>query len=97
MLTRRCVACGHEAAPIDLLNGHCPACSCDFDVRPPRTYAEMEGFEPVAAWIPAPFADVPPLRPTADRGRLRRRWMVFVLGVVASVAGLLVVISSAGM
>lgn len=89
------MACGHDTTPLDQLNGLCPACTCDFDDRPPRTYAEMEGFEPVAIWIPMPFADVPPLRRSAERGRLRRRWAIFGLGVATSVAGLLVVISAA--
>lgn len=88
MLMRRCVACGRGVAPLDLLEQACPDCGCDFDVRPPMTYAEMEGFEPVAQWITIPVhATVDP--PGPDRASLRRRWAIF--GVLMA-AGLLTVV-----
>lgn len=88
MLTRRCVACGRGVVPLDLLEDACPDCGCDFDDRPPMTYAEMEGFEPVAEWIAIPMAP-PAASPGPGRAGLRYRWAIF--GVVMA-AGLLAVI-----
>lgn len=88
MLTRRCVACGHDVMPLDVLNGGCPDCACDFEIRPPRTYAEMEGFEAVATWIPMPFAEMDEPAQSVDRGRLRRRWLIFLAGVAGTIVSL---------
>ena len=82
MLTRRCVACGRGVAPLDLLEEACPDCGCDFDLRPPMSYAEMEGFEPVAEWIAIPVhAAINPAGP--DRAGLRRRCAIFGLLIAA--------------
>lgn len=43
---RQCVACGYSGRFVDRENQtHCPRCACDFAVRPPKSYAEMEGLD----------------------------------------------------
>jgi hypothetical protein len=41
-LCRRCMQCGRELSPVATPE-RCVGCGCDFDERPPRSYAEMEG------------------------------------------------------
>ncbi len=47
---RRCVQCGYDDEPFQtegpLSWYFCDACGCDLYVRPPRSYAEMEGLVP---------------------------------------------------
>jgi hypothetical protein len=49
---RRCCSCGYGGHFAQLKPeaarrraAHCPRCGCDFATRPPRSYAEMEGFD----------------------------------------------------
>ena len=50
MSRRRCVACGYTGTLLrlrsaaSLAQSSCPACGQDFYERPPRSYAELEGF-----------------------------------------------------
>jgi len=48
IMHRRCVGCGlrAESSTTDGLTlGLCPRCGVDWSERPPRSYAELEGFE----------------------------------------------------
>jgi len=73
LLQRRCVACGHDGD--DIRSGdhtHCPACNCDLHLRPPRSYAEMEGL------VGQPLTIDAPRRRAARDPRLARRWVIFL-------------------
>lgn len=62
MLTKACLGCGYRGPALQP-TGHgralrCPGCGADLYSRPPRSYAELEGFvpisdEPVARYGPA--------------------------------------------
>jgi hypothetical protein len=41
-LCRRCMQCG-QMQPASRAPATCVTCGCDFQQRPPRSYAEMEG------------------------------------------------------
>lgn len=48
MTQQRCVGCGLRAVagnPVGTPRGACPRCGIDWLERPPRSYAELEGFE----------------------------------------------------
>ncbi len=50
--TRICRACGYGGRELQrrhLTQYFCPRCGCDLYARPPRSYAEMEGFAPAPA------------------------------------------------
>ncbi len=83
---RQCVACGYSGRFVDRTNQpHCPRCSCDFAVRPPRSYAEMEGLgEPEMASNRRSRAGVA-TEPQRE-WRLVERWLVFLF--VASVVAI---------
>lgn len=74
LFTRRCVACG---TPVDSSTPHCEECGCDFDERPPRSYAEMEGL------VGSPLhhdldRDERPHDAHARPARLIERWLLFI-------------------
>src|SRR5262245_34628423 len=78
LLARRCVSCGYDGA---LLRGgqaaRCPRCACDLQLRPPRSYAEMEGL------VGHPIAVHPSVASgsganAAPRESLLTRWLVFL-------------------
>jgi len=77
MFVRRCVVCGYDGS---LLNGpyveRCPRCGCDLRVRPPRSYAEMEGF------LGPPVALEPRNNPVLSQERLIQRWLAFLFMVL---------------
>lgn len=90
---RRCLACGYSgrfaqasAHDIQAHGGHCPRCGCDFTLRPPRSYAEMEGLDTLAD----------PRHSTIDpatlESRMIERWLVFLFAMVVALvaAGVLV-------
>lgn len=102
LLVRRCLACGVPVARTALLGERCRRCGCDFRERPPRTYAEMEGFaedvddaallaidvHPSAEWS---FDD-----PIARRRRrIVGRWIAFglIVALLAVVAARLLEVS----
>jgi len=77
----RCVRCGLviRTAGLDA----CPRCSTDFDERPPRSYADMEGLLEGAE---------PPVvlkRPAWQERRIVERWLV--VGFVAAVGVVVIV------
>jgi hypothetical protein len=79
VLQRRCLGCGYGGEQVER-DAACPRCGCDFTIRPPRSYAEMEGF----VGDPMP---IEPVDSTASRDRLLGRWALFVafsLGLLLS-------------
>ncbi|MFG0257572.1 MAG: hypothetical protein ACF8GE_06690 [Phycisphaerales bacterium JB043] len=48
---RVCLSCGYDGQPIqehlEAIDFLCPMCDEDLYARPPRSYAEMEGLDPV--------------------------------------------------
>ncbi|MFZ9881422.1 MAG: hypothetical protein ACO3QC_08485 [Phycisphaerales bacterium] len=87
---RQCVACGYSGRFVDrAAQESCPRCQCDFTVRPPMSYAEMEGFE--ASDLEA--ARARRLRtldtPAATEWRLVDRWLAFLFAV--AVVGIAVI------
>ena len=107
MLARRCVACGQAVPATGSLLPACLACGCDFHERPPRSYAEMEGLVPLVEMEPAAASlldrsptDVGGHEPKDDRGdlnvaRVRRRWAIVVLAMIAVATTLLVLVTHA--
>src|SRR5690554_2524643 len=79
VLERRCLSCGHSDDRIDF-DPFCPRCGCDFTLRPPRSYAEMEGL--------IPPGDPRNITTAAHQGdRLYDRWALFAafsLGLLLS-------------
>jgi hypothetical protein len=75
---RQCVACGYSGRFVDRVNQpECPRCGCDFAIRPPKSYAEMEGIdqlEPSMSRAVREGAFEPPQR----EWRLVERWLVFL-------------------
>lgn len=67
-LLRRCVGCGLTIR--DSEAGACPRCSVDFEERPPRSYAEMEGL------LESDERPVVLKRPAWQERRLVERWLV---------------------
>lgn len=97
-----CLACGHRGRHLQgekgLITFQCPNCGADLYSRPPRSYAELEGFvAPVVRRIAV--SDLPRRQisaPIRRRARLLERVLVWsialTVGVIASagiVAGLL--------
>ncbi len=77
-----CVCCGlnlRGAAGDD----SCPRCGTDFEARPPRSYAEMEGL------MDAEEPPVPLRRPAWRERQLVERWLAFAF--VAALVGVVVV------
>jgi hypothetical protein len=92
---RQCVACGYSGRFVDRVNqAACPRCSCDFAVRPPKSYAEMEGIdelEPRLARATRAGAFDPPQR----EWRLVERWLVFLFVMsVLVISGLALAIAA---
>jgi predicted RNA-binding Zn-ribbon protein involved in translation (DUF1610 family) len=97
---KMCLSCGYRGRILQgergLITFQCPSCGCDLYARPPRSYAELEGFvvpepaRPPALTIPTP----PPSR--AARGRTRRgvilerllAWSIAVILAIAIFGGL---------
>jgi len=83
LFVRRCLACGYDGILLQGGNAECcELCGCDFIVRPPRSYAEMEGFgdRPISV-------DLPPVG-----GRYRvglERWLTFAALVLTGLGLLL--------
>jgi hypothetical protein len=86
LLAPRCVRCGYDGS---LLRGgvarRCPKCGCDFNKRPMRSYAEMEGLlsEPdIADEVDV----IEPGRPPRE-DKVIHRWLAFLffamMGLVA--------------
>ncbi|MFM7051649.1 MAG: hypothetical protein ACKOYN_05895 [Planctomycetota bacterium] len=86
---RHCVACGYSGRFVDRpAQESCPRCQCDFSVRPPMSYAEMEGFEPQDLEARARrrrMLDTP----AATEWRLVERWIAFLFAI--AVVGVAVV------
>ena len=107
MLARRCVACGCAVPASGSMLPSCLACGCDFQDRPPRSYAEMEGLVPVievdrsaATALERRPADESTDASVDDGGRravarMRRRWAVVVLLMTLAAAALLALAAQA--
>ena len=75
---RRCMACGYDGPGLRASQStHCALCGCDLSARPPRSYAELEGF--VELWV-----EEAPVQVGLDpqRTRLFQRWVAFLLFAV---------------
>lgn len=89
---RRCMACGYDGPGIKVTHStHCALCGCDLTKRPPRSYAELEGFVELWPQEPLPVAHVDP-----TRARIATRWLVFLF-VVSCVLGALGYLTFAAM
>ena len=91
---RQCVACGYSGLFVDRANqSHCPRCSCDFAVRPPKSYAEMEGLEDPGSR--RSLARARAFNDPPREWRLVERWLVFIfLLSVAAVSMLAIAIAT---
>lgn len=76
---RCCLICGYDGPELqgDTAEGtyRCPACDADLYARPPRSYAELEGF----------IAGPPAAKPSEDRVtevKVRRHWAIAALTTV---------------
>ncbi len=58
----------------------CPGCGCDFAVRPPRSYAEMEGLESLDP------SSAPGNDPRTVESSFVERWLLFGCAVVIALA-----------
>lgn len=95
---KMCLACGHRGRHLQgekgLITFQCPNCGADLYSRPPRSYAELEGFvAPVTRRIAVSNPPRPLLpAPVKRRARLLERLLVWsialTLGVITS-AGIL--------
>jgi hypothetical protein len=75
LLVRRCMSCGYDGPAIRAPHAtHCALCNCDLIIRPPRSYAELEGF--VAA--PPMIESSPPVGFDPRRARMLQRWVAFL-------------------
>ena len=80
LYSRRCMMCGYDGPQVqnhDL--DFCIECGTDLRHRPPRSYAEMEGFLGQAVTIDSPLND--PRR----RYRLMRHWFAFLMLTLSGV------------
>jgi hypothetical protein len=85
LFRRQCVACGYSGRFVDRENQtHCPRCACDFSVRPPKSYAEMEGLDQLERRSDRQTRLV--LEGDRREWRLVERWLVFLF--VMSVIGI---------
>jgi hypothetical protein len=78
---RRCMACGYDGPGIHAgQSTHCALCGCDLSARPPRSYAELEGF--VELWPEEPPREVG-LDPA--RAKILQRWVAFLFFAICTV------------
>ena len=95
MLAKTCLACGYRGAALQGSNRalRCPGCGTDLYARPPRSYAELEGFVPSDDSIDARVSEF-----RAERPRLRRArsFVVRALVMAAIITPPLVVVATAG-
>jgi len=82
---RRCMSCGYDGPAIRAtLSTHCPLCGCDLIERPPRSYAELEGFVELRA-----VAERQPVGLDPEHGRMLQKWVaftffaIFIVGTLA--------------
>ena len=74
LFSRRCVACGYDGALLRSAQAtECANCGCDLRLRPPRSYAEMEGL----VTDPRAMFDRP--RAAAAPGRVLHRWIALCI------------------
>jgi len=67
-LSQRCVGCGLTIRDAEV--DACPRCGVDFDERPPRSYAEMEGL------LDMTERPIVLRRPAWQERRVVERWLV---------------------
>lgn len=90
LLRRQCVACGYDGAL--LRGGHvhrCPRCRCDLQLRPARSYAEMEGL----LGLPTMMDPAGPLDRRQER--LVHRWLAFLFFALLGFLAILYLVSAA--
>ncbi len=95
---KMCLSCGHRGRHLQgekgLITVQCPACGADLYARPPRSYAELEGFIPPTPRrisVAAPPHARPPEAP-ATSARLAERaifWSIGLVFIAVSGAGIL--------
>ncbi len=86
---RRCVGCGFSVEAYGTY-GSCQQCGCEFDLRPPRSYFEMEGLPPeveAEAHTSSAFEDW-------REQRLVERWLWFIFSAGLLLSTLLLVAGS---
>lgn len=85
-LARRCLRCGYDGALLkDGRAPRCSRCGCDLRERPARSYAEMEGFTPIAGASKA-------RRERAEQ-RVIERWLAVVVVALMIVVGAAVLLA----
>lgn len=93
---RRCVGCGLRAesgTTVDAPRGLCPRCGVDWVHRPPRSYAELEGFE-IAASPEQDLATEPSER-SNRRMRSRRFFRMVEVGLFLTLILVALAVASA--
>lgn len=76
--------CGYDGPAIRASRTtHCVLCGCDLAQRPPRSYAELEGF---ITMLPAP--EPVDVETDTRRVRIRQRWVAFSVCVTCAIATL---------
>lgn len=101
---KMCLACGYRGRILQgergLITFQCPSCGCDLYARPPRSYAELEGFV-VPAPARHPILAIPATarphnrRRRAHRGLIAERLLAVSIGItlgVATTGGLLAIL-----
>ena len=103
MLAKTCLSCGYRGAALQGSGRgsgrnasralRCPGCGTDLYARPPRSYAELEGFVPSDESIDERVSQY-----RVDRPRLRRArtFVVRALVMAAIITPPLVVVATAG-
>ena len=98
MLERACLACGHRGPSLQRRSPdralRCPGCGADLYSRPPRSYAELEGFVPIEH-DEIDRGSGESIRP-ARRWPAARRFVVRAVVVALVVTPPLVVVAGAG-
>ena len=83
ILLQRCVCCGSEVTRIPATY-RCLHCDCDFDHRPPRSYAEMEGIQTVRQ---TPSPEYRAWSEWREQALVERwLWFLFTLGLLMTVS-----------
>ncbi len=97
MLAKTCLACGYRGPA---LQGparaiRCPGCGADLYARPPRSYAELEGFLPSEETVDLHTSEAAD-RPEGTRLRRARSLALRVLVMALIITPPLVVVAAAG-
>lgn len=97
MLAKTCLACGYRGPALQGPDRalRCPGCGTDLYSRPPRSYAELEGFLPAEDMESAP--SIPSAKRVRDiRLQHARTFTVRVMVMALIITPPLVVVAAAG-